>query len=143
MRATCACWLIALGITTGTAQARGPVLTATAYRAKASAICRALKSYAPPNSGTITQRFAALVSEARSTTASLRSLRPPPSLAPLHSKVVALETRDVNYFTSVLAQNRAGTLSTGQVIAALAKAPSGLQEDQIWRKLGVPACVQG
>ena len=125
------------------AEASAPALTPTAYRSKASVICKGLNSWVPPSSGTLAERFAAIIEEAASVRNALKKLEPPPSLAPLHAKVLALEGRDIDYFRTALGQLRAGKIGDAQLIAAFAKAPSGTDEDRIWKRIGVPACVQG
>jgi hypothetical protein len=62
----------------------------SAYRAKASAICTTLKRWTPPSNGTLAQRFAATVDEAASVRNALSKLQPPPSLARLHARMLAL-----------------------------------------------------
>ena len=142
VRALAVCSLVALvaGIP---AQASGPRLTPAAYRAKATAICNALNTFTPPASGTFAQKFTVLVGEAISARKELGNLRPPTSLALLHAKVIALEARDIDFFRSLLNQLRAGKIGTAQLIASFAQAPSGTDEDRIWKQLGVPACVEG
>ena len=116
--------------------------TATAFRAKAGAICRTLDKYSPPTTGTLVTQVTAVRKRAEAGQAALARLRPPPGLARLHAQVVALGARDTRLFKRRVAQLRAGILPPAEFLRLVASGPSGLAEARLWRQMGVSACAR-
>ena len=131
-----------VAFTASAAQAAQPTLTATAFRAEATAICVRLNDYSPPSTGTLASKMTALLKEVQGTATAIAKLAPPPSLAKLHAQLIPLEARDLTFFKGLLARLRAGKLSAAGFLVGFAAAPSGLDEDRLWKRMGVPACAQ-
>src|ERR1700755_2780147 len=102
-----------VGATAAVAQAGGPTLTASQYRAKANAICADLNAYTPP-SGTLATQFGAALTKAHAELRSLQKLKPPTVLAATHRQVTVLIAGGLDTFDSLLAQLRSGKLTESQ-----------------------------
>lgn len=130
-----------LALTASSARAARPTLTAAAYRAQATSICRALNSSPVPSTGTDADKFAAILSSARTALARLRALRPPSSLGHLDSQVIATIVNFTQFFGSLVARVRAGTLTPTRLEALISGYPVA-PEVRLWRELGVPVCAE-
>jgi hypothetical protein len=128
--------LVALVSTTQAA----PPLTVSEYRAKAAGICRSFDNVPEPQ-GTYAQQVTTVLAVARNALARLRRLQPPASLAKLHLQVVAVISGGLDRFASRLADLKSGKLTRAQFVAAVDADHFDRYEDQLWKKLGVPACL--
>jgi hypothetical protein len=124
------------------AQAAGPQLTATAYRAKANAICADLNRYQIPVTDTFVHGMMGALKKTEASVTALSRLQPPSSLAPLHLKMLKVETQFVDYFGVLIAKVQAGTLTPAKMIAQLARSPLGREGAALWQKLGASICAQ-
>jgi hypothetical protein len=122
------------------ASAAGPTLTASQYRVEANAICTDLNDYEPP-SGTLANQFAAVLAKAHRSLRSLKRLEPPEKLAAAHAQVVALISKGLVTFDSLLARLRSGKLTESQFRAAVGRV-SSKREDALWAKLGANVCAR-
>src|SRR4029079_11394910 len=84
-------WLAALcavAASAATCAQAAPGLTVSQYRHEANAICSDFNAFTLPAHGPLVDRLEALVDKGRGSVAALRRLRPPQSLAKLHSQIV-------------------------------------------------------
>ena len=139
-------WLMAFiaaaTVTAGAAHAARPTLPATAYRAKANALCTGFTKYSPPATDTQIEQLTALLKRARAAAASLSRLRPPSSLAHLHAQVIKLLNEGYDFYAAKLAQVKAGKLTVTQFTDDLERTTYGTKEDALWKRLGATACVK-
>jgi hypothetical protein len=79
--------------------------------------------------------------KARASLSALAKLRPPAALAPLHVRVLRIETQYLAYFASLIAKVRARKLKPAAMIAALARSPQARSGAELWRKIGATVCA--
>jgi hypothetical protein len=116
-------------------------MTAAQYRQRANAICASLYRSRPPKTTPIaTLKWG--VRRAGRALADLKALRPPTSLANLHERVVAVDTRVVNRLSSVVKRVKAGHLTVIEGAQAFEHSSVGTGETALWKKLGVKVCAE-
>ena len=126
----------------------GPALTAPQYRAQASSICRLAKHRldalpTPTRSGNPSDLSAMapfLRAGIRIEGAEIRQLQtltPPPSLARLVTRGLAIKHQQVETFTKLVALANAGKLTISEVIAGLLQDPDSAA---IWKRVGASVC---
>lgn len=126
----------------GAARAAQPQLTASAYRAKANAICAKFNAYELPTGGSMAEGLAAMVVKGRVALGKLSTLRPPQSLARLHAGVIAADGRQLALLSSLIPQLRAGKLTLTEVGARLHASGFGDQANALWKQIGAIDCVR-
>lgn len=126
----------------GAARAGQPPLTASAYRAKANAICSTFNSFQLPTTGSLPDQLSAMVAKGRAALDKLRGLRPPQSLAKLHAAVIVADGRQLAMLASLLPQLRSGKLTLVQVATRMHTHGFGDQANALWKQIGAVECVR-
>ena len=116
-------------------------LTASQFRAKATAICTALNGYHIPAKVSFVAGMQGALDQTRSSVAALGRLEPPAGLRSLHARALQEETQLVDDFSTLLARVRTHDLTPAKVIDALGKDAHATHAALLWRRLGIPACA--
>ena len=129
---------------------RGTSLSPTAYRAKASSICRTTyaKAKALPQPtrtrASWIRYYKRFLSVGRSELSQLRALDPPASLRANHRRVTRIIAAEIDLIHTMLVKIQRGgdPLAVFRANSARGTKLDG-EENAVWRKLGVSACAQG
>jgi hypothetical protein len=123
-------------------------LTARQYRAQAASICegadRALNSSRARVTG-LAQEVALARQTVQASYDALARLRPPASLARLHSEMLEDTRRQLARYSQLIEAARLGAKAFVAASAEQAPVNSGLaqREAAVWTELGIPACNRG
>jgi hypothetical protein len=138
-------WLAALcaaAASAATCAQAAPTLTVSQYRHQANAICSDFNAFRLPPQGALVDRLQALVDKGRGSLAALRSLRPPHSLAKLHSQILVVNAERVAMLASLVSRLKAGRITLTQLADEVARSPFAAQSNVLWKQAGAFSCVQ-
>jgi hypothetical protein len=134
--------LCALAASAATCAQAAPALTVSQYRHEANAICSDFNAFTLPAQGPLVDRLQALVDKGRGSVAALRRLRPPQSLAKLHSQIVVVNAERVDMLASLVSRLKAGRITVTQLADQVARSPFAAQSNVLWKQAGALSCVQ-